>query len=62
MKFKKHSERSVKPRKNGITSLIDEGMPIEIMKSYVQENHSLIDYVKFGQGTALIMPNLKKKN
>jgi len=61
MKFKNQSKRSIKPRTHGITSLIDEGMPIEIMKSYVQENHSLIDYVKFGQGTALIMPNLKKK-
>ena len=59
--MKNKIKRTLKPRDNGITSLIDEGMPIDIIESYLKENHKLIDIVKFGQGTALVMPNLKKK-
>jgi phosphosulfolactate synthase (CoM biosynthesis protein A) len=60
MKFKNYTKRSIKPRENGVTSLINFVMSIEIMKSYVQENHYLIDYKKLGQVTALIKTNLKK--
>ena len=47
MKFKNYTKRSIKPRENGVTSLINLVMSIEIMKSYVQENHYLIDYKKY---------------
>ena len=53
--------RTKKPRNSGITSIIDEGTPFEIMKQYILENHENIDFFKFGQGTAYNTPNLKKK-
>lgn len=53
--------RTIKPRKKGITSIIDEGTPFEIMKHHILENHKNIDFFKFGQGTAYNTSHLKKK-
>jgi phosphosulfolactate synthase len=53
--------REAKPRKKGLTILIDNGYPpaffIDVLTSY----GDYIDFVKFGWGTSVISKNLKYK-
>lgn len=54
-------ERTVKPRKNGITMVMDKGLSIEEAKNMMSIGHPHIDIVKLGFGTAFVTPNLKEK-
>ncbi len=54
-------ERTVKPRKNGITMVMDKGLSIEEAKNMMSVGHPHIDIVKLGFGTAFVTPNLKEK-
>ena len=54
-------DRSAKPRKTGLTVLIDSGQPIGRFSDFIQSHAAMIDMVKFGWGTALVTPLLEKK-
>lgn len=53
--------RSIKPRRNGLTLLIDNGYPLNYFSDVVVSHGHLIDYVKFGWGTAYITKDIHQK-
>lgn len=59
--FIKLPERHSKPRAAGLSVLIDNGYPLKFYEDVVVSHHSLIDYIKFGWGTALVTPSIKEK-
>lgn len=54
-------ERTTKPRKTGLTIVIDRGLPTGYFKDVVKSYGQLIDLVKLGWGTALSTPDLQEK-
>nr|MBI3612739.1 phosphosulfolactate synthase [Nitrospirota bacterium] len=53
--------RGTKPRQNGLTLLLDAGMSTQRFIDVIRSHHVLIDFVKFGWGTALVTAELEKK-
>lgn len=47
-------KRAVKPRENGITMVIDGGIPLGLFADLISLGAEYIDYVKFGWGTAVV--------
>src|SRR5688572_31030685 len=54
-------ERTSKPRKAGLTMMMDKGMSLSETAAFIEGNHELTDLAKFGFGTSMITPNLKEK-
>jgi phosphosulfolactate synthase len=54
-------ERDVKPRKTGLTMVMDKGLGLRETEHFIEANGHLTDIVKFGFGTALVTPNLEEK-
>ncbi|WP_026694186.1 phosphosulfolactate synthase [Peribacillus kribbensis] len=54
-------KRQAKPRRHGITVLIDNGVPLELFRDSIRSAADYIDYVKFGWGTCLVTPFLEEK-
>jgi phosphosulfolactate synthase len=54
-------DRTVRPRKNGITMVMDKGLSIEEAKNLMSIGHPHIDVVKLGFGTSFVTPNLREK-
>lgn len=54
-------ERSVKPRKKGLTMMMDKGLGLKETEAFIEANVHLTDIVKFGFGTAYVTPNLEEK-
>ncbi|MGH2718935.1 MAG: phosphosulfolactate synthase [Actinomycetota bacterium] len=54
-------ERPAKPRAQGLTAVIDNGMPAGLFRDYAEANGELIDFVKFGWGTPVVTPQLGDK-
>jgi len=54
-------ERNKKPRKNGLTMVMDKGLSIEEVKNFMSVSNLHVDIVKLGFGTAFVTPNLKEK-
>lgn len=54
-------DRVKKPRKNGITMIMDKGLSIEESKNLISAAHPHIDLIKLGFGTAYVTPNLREK-
>ena len=54
-------DRVKKPRKNGITMIMDKGLSIEESKNLISAAHPHIDIIKLGFGTAYVTPNLREK-
>jgi phosphosulfolactate synthase len=54
-------ERTVKPRKSGITMIMDKGLSVEEARNMMSVGYPHIDMVKLGFGTAFVTPNLKEK-
>ena len=54
-------ERSAKPRRDGMTMVIDNGLPQRYFADAVASCAPYIDVVKFGWGTALVTPDLEAK-
>ena len=50
-----------RPRRVGLTMVIDAGLPLGAFTDLVESNGELIDIVKFGWGTALVTPRLEGK-
>lgn len=54
-------ERTGKPRKNGITMIMDKGLSLEECKNLISIAHPYIDVIKLGFGTAYVTPHLREK-
>lgn len=54
-------KRTEKPRADGMTWLIDPGLPTRYFEDVIQSVHPLVDLVKFGWGTAVVSPDLERK-
>jgi phosphosulfolactate synthase len=53
--------RSEKPRRQGLTAVIDNGIPVFAFEDAIASAANAIDLVKFGWGTALVTPYLEEK-
>ncbi|MGZ4633454.1 MAG: phosphosulfolactate synthase, partial [Actinomycetes bacterium] len=54
-------ERTAKPRRRGITHVLDKGMPIGEVEALLQVCGPYVDVWKFGWGTAYLDPGLGDK-
>lgn len=54
-------ERTVKPRRAGITMVIDTGIPLAAFTDVIEFTAEYVDYVKFGWGTAIVTGALRQK-
>jgi phosphosulfolactate synthase len=54
-------ERSSKPRQQGVTHVLDRGLPIAGVDGLVEVAGEAVDLVKLGWGTALATENLERK-
>lgn len=61
IKLSQIPDRVKKPRKNGITMIMDKGLSIEESKNLISAAHPHIDLIKLGFGTAYVTPNLREK-
>lgn len=48
--------RSAKPRSQGLTHILDKGVPLAAVEGYLEANRSSIDMWKLGWGTAYVDP------
>jgi phosphosulfolactate synthase len=53
--------RPPKPRRTGLTMLVDAGVPTRYFEDVIDSAGTLVDFVKFGWGTALVTPDLGRK-
>jgi phosphosulfolactate synthase len=54
-------QRTAKPRKGGLTMVMDKGLSIEEVKNFISVAGPYVDIVKLGFGTSMVTPNLKEK-
>lgn len=54
-------DRTSKPRQQGLTMVIDSGMPTATFDDAMSSNATYIDVVKFGWGTAMVTADLDLK-
>ncbi len=54
-------ERTKKPRKEGLTMVMDKGIPLRQAEDFVSMNADLVDYVKLGFGTSVVSKDLQAK-
>ncbi|HEX3153450.1 MAG TPA: phosphosulfolactate synthase [Candidatus Angelobacter sp.] len=54
-------QRTQKPRKSGLTIVIDRGIPTEYFKDVINSYGHLIDMIKLGWGTAVVTEQLQDK-
>jgi phosphosulfolactate synthase len=54
-------ERTLQPRANGITMVMDKGLSIQEAKHFMDISYPHVDVVKLGFGTAFVTPKLKEK-
>lgn len=59
--FLKLPERASKPRTQGLSILLDNGVPTNLFRDVVTSSPNLIDFVKFGWCTALVTADLSAK-
>lgn len=53
--------RSEKPRKKGVTMMMDKGLGLRETENFIEASGHLTDLVKFGFGTSYVTKNLKEK-
>ncbi|SDZ05136.1 phosphosulfolactate synthase [Evansella caseinilytica] len=53
--------RQEKPRKHGLTLLIDNGVPVQFFIDTITSSAEFVDYVKFGWGTSVVTKHLREK-
>jgi phosphosulfolactate synthase len=53
--------RREKPRSEGLTVVIDNGLPLGAFEDAIASATSCVDLVKFGWGTAVVTPRLEEK-
>ena len=54
-------ERNKKPRKSGITMVMDKGLSITEVHNFLSIAGPHVDIVKLGFGTSYVTPNLREK-
>lgn len=54
-------ERTARPRTHGLTMVMDKGLSITEVKSFMSVAAPHVDIIKLGFGTAYVTPNLKEK-
>ena len=54
-------EREKKPRKQGITMMMDKGLSIRQAEDFLETNSEYTDIIKLGFGTSFITPNVVEK-
>jgi phosphosulfolactate synthase len=54
-------ERPERPRKNGLTMVMDKGLGIRQAEQFIEASGDLVDIVKLGFGTSVITKNLAAK-
>lgn len=54
-------ERTAKPREAGITMVMDKGLSLRDVESFLEVNTEFVDIVKLGFGTSVITPRLDEK-
>lgn len=54
-------QRTERPRKNGITMVMDKGTSLRQTEDFVASYADYVDFVKLGFGTSVVMKNLKEK-
>lgn len=54
-------ERTEKPRKSGVTMMMDKGLSVREAENFCEASAHLTDLVKFGFGTAYVTKNLEDK-
>ena len=54
-------DRFVKPRKEGITMVMDKGLTLDQAKQFIENAVPHVDLVKLGFGTAYVTPKLREK-
>jgi phosphosulfolactate synthase len=54
-------ERSVKPRKNGVTMVMDKGISLRQAEDFIEVSGEYVDFLKLGFGTSVITKNVKEK-
>jgi phosphosulfolactate synthase len=53
--------RNAKPRKEGVTMVMDKGLSLEEAKLFVENAVPHVDMIKLGFGTAYVTPKLREK-
>jgi phosphosulfolactate synthase len=54
-------ERPEKPRKHGLTMVMDKGLSVREAEDFMSVGSEYTDYVKLGFGTSLVTPGFEKK-
>jgi phosphosulfolactate synthase len=54
-------ERTEKPRKSGVTMMMDKGLSLRETENFIESSAHLTDIVKFGFGTSYVTKNLQEK-
>lgn len=54
-------ERTTKPRKSGVTMMMDKGLSMQEVENFIDASGHLTDVVKFGFGTSYVAKNLQDK-
>lgn len=53
--------RTTKPRKDGVTMVMDKGISLRQAEDFVDVSAGYVDFVKLGFGTSIITKNVKEK-
>ena len=54
-------DRLKKPRKAGLTMIMDKGLSVNEAQNFLSVSHPHVDIIKLGFGTSFVTPNLKDK-
>ena len=54
-------QRTIKPRKDGVTMVMDKGISLRQAEDFVNVSAGYVDFVKLGFGTSIITKNVKEK-
>lgn len=54
-------DRDEKPRKKGLTMVMDKGLSVQEARNLCESSGHLIDFLKLGFGTSLVSKNVKEK-
>ncbi len=59
--FLKLRERAQKPRRSGLTHVLDKGSPLETTRDMLRQMAAYVDIWKFGWGSAYLDPTIREK-
>jgi len=54
-------ERTTKPRKSGVTMMMDKGLSVREVEDFLSTGGEYTDYAKLGFGTSFVMKNVETK-